>query len=291
MDAHDSAGWGWDHVWTLHAQAAPAGMPSAGNRGAVHPFWIARGSGLTADSEKKIAAGAHVQAYGDIWLVDQRDPVASLDAYSVEEREPNPLEWLLRGGTEPVRTMGSQPDPWLTWEWRTHLGQPALLPGGEPTTIDQVRIAHNVAVQQGDVARAERWRRAIDAQLDRTATARFDQGISLIGVRLIGGVQPRIESWFQVTAPIGELMFDVRSTVLGRARWSLIPPDITDRAMAIPPSLPTKLWRPGFIYKTTTVMNHRIGREQYAGRWISRDGSPAPGRTDGPLPVTLTVAE
>jgi len=291
MDAHDSAGWGWDHVWTLHAQAAPAGMPVAGNAGVVHPFWIARGSGLTSDLEKKIAAVAHVQVYGDVWLVDQRDPVAPLDAYSVEEREPNPFEWLLRGGTEPVRTMGSQPDPWLTWEWRTHLGQTAPLPGGEPETIDQIRIAHNAAVQGGDEAQAGRFRRAIDTQLDRTVTARFEQGISLIGVRVIGGVQPRIESWFQVTAPIGELMFDVRSTILSTGRWSLIPPDTTDRAMAIPPPLATKSWRPGFIYKTTTVMNHRIGREQYAARWISRDGSPAPARIDGSLPVTLTIAE
>jgi hypothetical protein len=289
IDAHDSAGWGWDHIWSYEGQASPAGLPAAGNAGATHPFWIARGSGMSADTERRIASSAHVRIYGDVWVVDQREPLAPVDAYAVAEREPNAFEWLFFGGTEPVRSVGSSPDPWLTWEWRTHLGEAAPMPEGEPRTLDEMRIAHNAAAQRGDDAQASRWRQAIDAQIDRTVKAKFDKGLALIGVRLLGGVQPRIESWFEATEPLGDITFDVRSTALARARWSLIPPDTTDRQMAVPPPLATKLWRPRFIYRTVTVLNHRIGAERYAGQWVSRDGSAPPTRVDGPLPVTLAV--
>jgi hypothetical protein len=88
---------------------------------------------------------------------------------------------------------------------------------------------------------------------------------------------------------MGEVSFNVRSTVEARAPFSLIPPDPTDREMAYPPTLSTKLWRPRFLYMTDAVLNHRIGRERYAGAWQSRDGSPPPRRTDGKPDTTLAV--
>jgi hypothetical protein len=153
-----------------------------------------------------------------------------------------------------------------------------------------MRIAHNVAIARGDDSQAKHWRDRIDAQVDRTVTARFDQGVSLIGVRVIGGVQPRIESWFELASPVGDLMFEVVSTMEARSRFSLVPPDTIDREMAIPPPLATKLWRARFIYKTVTVMNHRVGRERYSGQWVSRDGSVAPRRIDGPPMTPVAVA-
>jgi len=59
--------------------------------------------------------------------------------------------------------------------------------------------------------------------------------------------------------------------------------------MAWPPPVPTKLWRAGFLYKTETVLNHRIGRERYWGYWAPRDGAPAPHRVDGEAETTLAV--
>ena len=88
---------------------------------------------------------------------------------------------------------------------------------------------------------------------------------------------------------MSEASFNVRSTMEERAPFSLIDPDPTDREMAFPPSLPTKLWRPGFLYVTRVVQNHRIGLERYWGAWQSRDGAAPPRRSDG-KPET-TVAE
>jgi hypothetical protein len=290
LDAHPSAGWYWHDDWQFQGKTNYASWPVAGSTSvATHPFWMARASGLTSEDQKKIARDVHVRVYGDVWVVDQREPPAPLDAYSMNEREPNPFEWVFFGGVEPMRSAGAEPDPWLTWEWRTHLGQSAPPPARAPSTLDEMRIAHNVAVAQGNVRDAERWRERIDAQIDRTIQSRFEPGLQLIGVRVVGGVEPRVESWFQVTAaPTGDATFAVRSTIEQRAPLSLIPVDATDREMAYPPSLQTGLWRPGYIYETTAVMNHRIGRERYLGRWAGYTQW-TPQRADGAHETSLAV--
>ncbi|HEX3343435.1 MAG TPA: glycosyltransferase family 39 protein, partial [Polyangiaceae bacterium] len=215
IDTHPSAQWGWEHLWKYQglgkdAQGPLSGTPSA----ASHPFWIARGSGMGSDEQRRLVATAHVRIYGDTWLVDQREPNAPLDAYSLNEREPGFFEWLLVDPTEVHRTVGKTPDPWLTWEWRAHLGQDAPLPTGQPATLDEVRIAHNAAVAKGDHAEAERWREKLDAVLDRTVTAKYDTGLALIGVRVLGGVEPRVEAWFEVgKAFAGDATFAVKSSI------------------------------------------------------------------------------
>jgi hypothetical protein len=292
IDTHPSAQWGWEHQWKFQGLNEDVLLPlSSTPSAASHPFWIARPSGMNADEQRKIVGSAHVRVYGDVWLVDQREPAAPLDAYSMNEREPNPIEWLLFNPTEPHRQVGTQPDPWLTWEWRMHLGQSALAPTSEPGTLDEMRIAHNIAVLHGDDATAEHWRERIEAQIDRTVTTKYDTGLALIGVRLVGGVEPRIEAWFETSKPFdGDDYFAVRSSVSGRAPFSLIPPDTTDRDSAFPGSLPTKLWKPHCIYVATTVLNHRIGIEQYSGRWIPRDSAPFPHRTDNRPDTVLLIA-
>ena len=280
IDVETSTGWGWEHTWQYQGPNVQAPLPSAGNP-AAHRFWIARASAMSADEQKRVAAAAHVKVYGDVWVVDQHEPSAPLDAYSLNEREPGVFEWIFVDGTEPVRTVGTRPDPWLTWEWRTHLDQSAELPSGEPSTPDQVRIAFNAAIARGDEHRAELLRERIESLLDRSVESRFEQGIHLMGVRHVKGAQPRVESWFEVAGPVADLTFDVRSTMVGRAPLSLIPPDDIDRPMASPPSLPSRLWRPRFIYTFECVLNHRIGREVYLGQWNGHGAAPGPKRLDG----------
>jgi len=293
MDTSPSANWGWEHQWKWQGPDHGEAIPASNDRGAVtHPFWIGRGSGMMSEAQRKVIGAAHVRIYGDTWLVDQREAQGPLDAYAVQEREPNLFEWLFIDGIEPRRTVSAQPDAWLTWEYRTHLGQQAFAPTAVPVTLDEIRIAHNLAVERGDKAAVEQWREKIDAQIDRTVQTRFDSWVNLIGVHLVGGVQPRIESWFEVTAtPAGEAEFQVHSVVEARGRFSLIPPDKTSRSMAYAPSLPTKVWKPGYVYKTVAVLNHRIGREVYEGHWSARDGSNAPRRLDHQPETTLLVLE
>jgi 4-amino-4-deoxy-L-arabinose transferase-like glycosyltransferase len=289
IDAHPAFKWGWEFLWAFQGQADSAATPQLGSATTAHPFWIARASALSSDAQKKIAAAAHVRVWGDVWLVDQREAQAPLDAFAVEEREPGALEWLVQGGVEPVRRMSATPDPWLTWEWRTHLGQDAPPPTGEPVGIDAMRAAHNAAIERGDVMGAEALRERIEAQLERSVAARFDGGVRLIGVRVTSGVQPRIESWFECTAPLPDAFFHVKATMEARAPLSLVPIDTTEREVAWQPTLPTGIWRPGFLYKTEAVADHLVGRERYWGYWMPIESASAPRRPDGRLQTNLAV--
>ena len=294
IDVHPSLPWQWEDLWTYQGVAKEAPEPlSSTPSAASHPFWIVRPSGLLTPDLRKIAAHAHVRAYGDVWLVDQREPPAPLDAYSLNEREPNVLQWLLFDPTEPHRVVGAQPDPWVTWEWRKALGQDAPLPTGKPTDLDELRIAHNVAIDRGDADGARRLREAIVSQLDRRVTAKYDTGIELVGVRQIGGVEPRIEAWFDVSRESpADLQFEVRSNVERRAFLSLIPAEPSDRDVSWPEALPTRTWRLHCLYKTTAVLSHRIGVERYSGRWVPRDRSGGvPRRIDNQPDALLAVVE
>jgi hypothetical protein len=290
LDVHPSLGWYWQYMWKVQSEARTVMSPQAGsNNVATHPFWTARSSLMSSDEVRRIAGSAHVKVYGSTWIVDQREPPAPVDVYSMNEHEPNLFEWLVYGGTEPTRTIGKTPDPWLTWELRAHIGQTAPMPAGEPKTPDEIRIAYNAAVARNDGAEAARWRARIDTLLDRTKAAQFDHGVNLIGARVTGGVEPKVESWFECTSPMGDLSFNVRSTMEAKGRFSLIPPDPMDREMALGALLPTKLWQPGMIYSTYAVANHRIGIERYWGYWGTRDGSPPPRRVDGQQETTLAT--
>ena len=65
-------------------------------------------------------------AVGWLWVMDRSRPRAPLDGFSFDEHDPGLFESLWHGATEPVRRV--VPDPWVTWEWRTLLGQPAVAP-------------------------------------------------------------------------------------------------------------------------------------------------------------------
>jgi 4-amino-4-deoxy-L-arabinose transferase-like glycosyltransferase len=282
INVHESAHWGWEHSWVYRGIGTPAGMPTLGPGSVASPFWVARASGFTADQLRLLTAGAHVRWYGDTLIVDQREPAAPVDAFSLNEREPNFMECALYGNWEPMRRIDPAPDPFATWEYRIHLGQAADPPSAGPVTIDQTRIAHNAAIHRGDEATAGRLRAAIESQLDRSVAADFDQGVRLIGVRIAGKGSPRLEAWFEAGGPTAsDAVFNIASVVEHKAPWSLIPPDGVARNMAWPPSLSPKLWRARFIYVIDAVMNHRIGLERYYAAFTARGSGAAPHRLDG----------
>jgi hypothetical protein len=294
LDAHPSIGTSWEFLWSEHRISHPATEPAVHSTDAAHPrLWVARPSGLSTEEQLRISAAAPVEAYGDAWVVDEAAPKQPLRAWRVREREPNALEWFLYGGWEPVRTIGPVPDPLATWELRVHLGQQADRPAASEaasSSLDDLRILHNVAVDSGDGARAAELANRILSELDRSPAVSFDQGVRLLGVRLTHGVHPCIEAWFEAGGPTAaQSVLVARSAIVAPAPLSLIPADTTERDMGVlPPRISTKLWRPGFYYELEVVENHRIGRERYSAFWTARDGS-APRRSDGGASTVLAT--
>ncbi len=285
IETHGSAAWGWEHAWALHRRVdnGSAGWPSPGR------IWIGRGSGLSADDQKKIAAEGPLRIYGDVWIVDGREPRQPVRAFSLGERAPSLLEAIPYGTYYPMREVPSAPDPFLTWEWRHHLGQPGDAPTGEPKDLGEIRIAHNAAVAAGDSARVQVLRAEIDAAIDGRGAADFERGLRLLGVRVGVGPERRLEVWFHASQDVdNDAELEVTSHVVRQDPWSFVPPDPTGRRMMEAPSLPTKLWKRGFVYVLSCPMLHRIGEEEYRASFRGRAGQPIK-RVDGTAVTLLAI--
>jgi len=278
IDAHPSMSWGWQHQWATNRPVRITKSPA--ERGeAGHPVFFARASGLTPDQQKTLASSHRVEVYDDIWVVYSNEPQAPLQAFTLAEREPSIWEWYFLGGVEPVRTIVA--DPFATWEWRTVVGQPAPLPDAEPRTLEQKRIAHNIALSRGDAARADQLRGEIEAALSKEARTSFSHGVTLLGTRHLEGVEPKLEVWFHVAEPLsGDVRFKVNAAVEKRKTLSFIPRDPVVRDVAPRTSIAPKAWMRGGIYRQSMVLRQRIGQERFFG-WFEAKGSAAPKRVDG----------
>jgi Dolichyl-phosphate-mannose-protein mannosyltransferase len=274
--------WNWAIEWALDGvHATITGLPKRGSVDAVNAFYVARASRLSGGELVQLANDWHLEIYGDIVVADLRRAPGPLTAFTYQEHEPNPIEWYFLGGGEPAVSLAY--DPFATWEWRTHLGQPADVPTVAPVTPNELRIAYNIAVEAKDAPRVSELRAKIDALIAPDVTARFTQGVTLIGERHINGVMPREEVWFHADGPTqGEAEITVAARMIAPDPWSFIHPDTLVRPLTQPMPMPTHLWRPGYLYTEQLILYPRIGTETFAIGWAPRDGGPAPVRSDGP---------
>ena len=176
----------WAQTWALggrrRRRQPPAARPRARRRRPTSPTRASSSS----DLQGQLARGFHVTAVGPFWKVVPGEPAAPIDAYAFVEREPSWWEWYFVSGTEPHRDVVA--DPWLTWELRTHFGQEAAVPTTPPVTLDQKRIAHNVAVAAGDAPRAAALLAEIEREL-RPVHAAFDDGTEILGTTFHEGAR------------------------------------------------------------------------------------------------------
>jgi hypothetical protein len=215
--------------------------------------------------QRRIADTFHAVIVGPFVFVDRQAPKAPVDAYSFDEREPTLLEWYLSNPTEPIRTV--RPDPWLTWEYREHYRQqPNPPPPDAPRTLEEIRVAHNVAVARGDAAAAEAWKARLLAGIDTAVAARFTDGTQLLGKRFRPGVDPQLDLYFLAAGPLGgEYLFEVVSVIDAPRFLSLVPPDDRIKKYGAPFLLSPRLWQSGFIYVEHVDIRHRPGLERFAG--------------------------
>jgi hypothetical protein len=238
-------------------------------------------SRTTSLGELRAAAGRfHVDAVGPYWLFDRQEPSAPLDGYDFDAREPSFTERWSQGDTEPTRDVRA--DPWITWEWRTLLGQPATPPTAPGETANQVRIAHNAALARGDVATAAALRAALAGQFNLPLHARYDNQTELIGGIESRGAQRSITLYFVSGAFRSDTKFTVRAKVVTPPTLSTLPMDPAELDLTLPPQWPTSLWRPGQIYSIRLVYRRRPGHERLQGSWV--DG---PRRTDAADPTLI----
>ncbi|MDI1481231.1 glycosyltransferase family 39 protein [Polyangium sp. y55x31] len=269
---HESMHATWAQVWSLGGrvvkvnQPVPAG-PLPGRDGVyVMDSRYAPEAQLAA-----VAKRFHVTAVGPFWAVSPREMFAPIDAYVFEEREPSALEWMFVSATEPVRTI--VPDAYATWEARVHWDQEAAPPAEPPRTFEQKRIAHNVAVTQGDAARAEALFAEITREL-RPIGAAYEDGSEIVGASYRTGVRPRLDLFVRASGPLAPgTTLAVRSRVTARAPLSTTMADPTTRDVGFPLVVPVERMRKGFLYVDPVTIVKRPGAEVFHAALLGRGKS------------------
>ena len=236
---------------------------------------------------REAAKRYHVHAVNWYWLIDRSAAPAPLEGFSFEERDPGLMQSLSQGATEPLRRV--VPDPWVTWEWRALLGLSAPIPTTAPQTLEQIRIAHNMAVTRGDKDAAARLRAELAKAFNIRKTAKWSNGLELLGtVHHTSGARSLTPHLLVGTngscAKVG-----IKARVTKRRFLSTLPVDPAVPDIAYPPPYPCELWRQGHIYAWPVVYRHRPGHEEFTfgiTGWVT---TPAPKPVDGPAWFPMLV--
>ena len=219
-----------------------------------------------------------VHAYGPFLTADLHRAAAPAVSEAVVAREPTWLEWLFVSANH--ARYEARDSAYGPWELREHLGQrPNPLPplaAAAPGAIDELRIAHNAAVASGNAALAAALRGRLLARLDRRVARAFSQGVELLGVRFEPGASDVLSVYFLATEPLErDVQFRITSFVESAPFLSLTPRDELGWDVGMPFSMPSSLWKTGFIYRSESELVRRPGRERYVGAFRGT-GAPEP---------------
>jgi hypothetical protein len=288
VNIHEGMRPNWSQAWALHRPLkAVTAVPTARAPGDGR-YFVADLALLPTNAQLEMAQSFHLSVVGSYVLVDL-DPkhAAGADGYVFDEREPSPLEWYLLSGVDPIRTI--RPDPFYTWELRRHYGQePNDPPATPPRTLEQIRIAHNIAVASGDVGLAARYQQDIVARLDASVEMTEPGGTRLLGELYSPGVEPELSLYFLAADPTEtDNAFEILTIVEGRRPLSLVPIDDKTQPVGIPFTLPARLWKKGFIYVSRDPVQHRPGRERFVGFFSTTRDLPARPAVAATEPKTL----
>ncbi|WP_437587240.1 ArnT family glycosyltransferase [Sorangium sp. So ce1000] len=272
----------WAQVWALGGRVVTPNRPppkEAPSRGA----YLVDTRFMLDRDQASLAQRFDVTAVGPFWALGAGDgartsSASGIEAFSFREREPGLLAWYLVSGTEPEREI--VPDPFLTWELRTHFGQPAEPPAAPPETLEQKRIAHNMALAAGDGARAAAIFREISAALAPIG-ARFDDGTELLGTTFHEGARSLLTIFVRAGGPAAsDVALAVRSRVVERAPLSTTMADPVVREVGLPTAISPQRWRAGFLYADPVPIRKRPGTEVFWASLTARERGRAPKLVD-----------
>jgi len=231
------------------------------------PYFVADRRLLSGADLQRLAAAYRLVVVGPVVIADVRSSPAPAEGLALQRREPSASEALWRSAHAPVLSV--HPDADVTWELRHHLDQvPNPPPPVGPTTL----VAHNAALASGDHQAAARMLADIRAELDQSMARRLAGGMELLGVRLEPGVTPLLHVVFQANGPVTpDAWFIVRARQLAAPLWSTVQPNSRSRQVAPRFTIPTSLWRGGFLYETVIEIAPALGLERYMGSFEANE--------------------
>lgn len=262
----------WSQAWTLYRPTRFTSMLPSTADDTAERYFVGDSRFMSSRAQLAAVGAGSVLAVGPFWLVDTARPEGLVQGFSFVEREPSWMERYLLQGNDPMRTVRA--NPYWTWELRKHFGQsPNPEPSAPPVDREELRIAHNIAVADGDAALAGKLRTRLLAHIDRSTATTYDDGSELLGTSYLPSVAPKLIVYFLAAAPSPkDQYFEIRSVVLAPEPWSLVPADPMLKTVGLNLPLAPKFWIPGFIYASTSEIRKRPGRERFYGYWISGHG-------------------
>jgi hypothetical protein len=235
---------------------------------------------------ERIARDFSVEAVGPFWRVDRAEKGPTLVALKYEEREPTMFEWMFISGTDVVRKISREEDPWKTWELRDALNLPTTAPTVAPVTVDELRIAHNLAVHDGDRARADELAAKTSRMVGRPANLGFTDGLRLQGIDVHHGPAIVVTLFWETDGSFKKVdtTFHLKCKLLAPPPLWVGSIDYFEKEMAPVPIIHVGSWKPGYLYTQRFVALHRIGKEECRGSF-ENEFRPV---TGDPNPVFIT---
>ncbi len=264
---HRSLRAGWSTEWILDRPISEVHvLPSAGSKQPGR-YLIADARHLTAAEQTALMGDFTVIALGPIWLVDREQAKGPADVHILAAHRPSLLQWYFVAPADPVYSV--EQDPFASWELRYHFDQePNPPPSDAPTTSEQRRIAHNLAVSRGDTALAQRYESEIVAELDTSTAVDYDDGTRLLGFHYDSSLRHELWLYFRAPGPAPSARrFAIRTTIAKKKPLSLVIADDKVKGVAALFDIPPTLWKKGFVYVAKAEIRKRPGREVFVGYW------------------------
>jgi 4-amino-4-deoxy-L-arabinose transferase-like glycosyltransferase len=271
--------------WTLERPLVVSRIPTSSTPPGLSHFVIDARFSSRAGIQALVSRYA-VRAYGSILVADLEAPHAPLIAFDLELVEPTAFTRFFVSGSHALPRF--RESPLLTWELREHLNQqPNPLPNAAPRSRDELRAAHNLALHRHDDPLAARLRNELLAGADLHVARRYGD-LSLLAARHVPGTSEFLEVYFMCHAPLTrDAKFTIWSEVEAAPIASLVPKDERRWDTGMPFAIPSSLFRPGFIYRSSTELLRRPGRERYLGTLRGAPGRHAAQQLEPVVLLTL----
>ncbi len=229
-----------------------------------------------------IAKRFQVQAVGPFWRINRSIGGPRFEALRYDEHEPGPLEWMFLSGSDLVRTIGPETDPFATWEWLDTLGIDTVSPHPAPGTFEEIRIAHNAAIAHGDLRKALGLRERLMAKVHHPVRYDFSDDVHLLDVEVESGPAVVVTLLWETGPNYNKLdgYFDIKCKVTAPPKLWFGATDFFEKDMTPTPTMRPAMWKPRYLYTQRFVALHRIGTEQCRGAFNLGEPRLATGAAD-----------
>ena len=226
-------------------------------------YYVADQRFMDATEQEALAQRFSLTAVGPFLAVDVQRASADASAFAIQRVEPSGLESYWISSSHALRRV--VPDAYSSWELRDRFGlTPNPPPAGLPANLEQIRVAHNVAVSRGDRVGAEHWLAQLLAGCDASHSRTFADGDVLLGSRLERGASLVLDVYFRASGPDpDEPELAMRSVLEAAPRSSLVPRDDASAEVGMPFVIPASRWKAGYVYASLTEIIRRIGHERW----------------------------